>query len=55
MDAEVLGQIQPGIPVWQPGPESKFPSCTYIVFPGNVGQDDTLKNVYEILTSKSTI
>ena len=51
VDAEVLGQIQPGIPVWQPGPESKFPNCMYIVFPGNVGNVYTLKNVYEILTT----
>jgi len=48
--AKVLGQIQPGIPVWEPGPESKFPGCTYVVFPGNVGEDDALKSVYEILT-----
>ena len=50
VDARVLGQIQPGIPVWQPGPESKFPNCTYVVFPGNVGEDDTLTKVYEIMT-----
>ena len=49
-DAEVLGQIQPGIPVWKPGPESKFPDCTYVVFPGNVGQEDTLSKIYQILT-----
>lgn len=53
VDAKVLGQIQPGIPVWQPGPESKFPNCTYVVFPGNVGEDDTLSKVYEILTHKT--
>lgn len=51
VDAEVLGQILPGIPVWQAGPESKFPNCTYVVFPGNVGEEDSLKRVYEILTS----
>lgn len=50
VEAEVVGQIQPGIPVWKPGPESKFPNCTYVVFPGNVGEIDSLKKVYEILT-----
>ncbi len=40
--AEVLGQILPGVPVWRTGPESRFPELPYIVFPGNVGQDDAI-------------
>lgn len=47
--ALVLGQIQPGIPVWQTGKESKFPQIPYVIFPGNVGEVDTLKKVVEIL------
>ncbi|WP_227939537.1 four-carbon acid sugar kinase family protein [Alkalihalobacillus deserti] len=47
--AEVAGQIKPGIPVWKIGEESKFPSLAYVVFPGNVGTNDTLKEVVEIL------
>jgi len=47
--AMVMGQIQPGIPVWELGSESRFPGLPYIIFPGNVGTDDTLKNVVEIL------
>jgi uncharacterized protein YgbK (DUF1537 family) len=47
--AMVMGQIQPGIPVWELGPESRFPGLPYIIFPGNVGTDDTLKKVVEIL------
>lgn len=47
--ARVLGQIKPGIPVWQTGKESKFPQTPYIIFPGNVGEDSTLKEVVEIL------
>lgn len=35
--AMVLGQILPGVPVWQLGPESRFPGLPYVVFPGNVG------------------
>lgn len=42
--ATVLGQIEPGIPVWQTGPESKFPSTPYVIFPGNVGDVETLKD-----------
>ena len=40
--ALVLGQIEPGIPVWQTGPWSRFPGIPYIIFPGNVGEVDTL-------------
>jgi uncharacterized protein YgbK (DUF1537 family) len=47
--AMVLGQIQPGVPVWQLGPESKFPGLPYVIFPGNVGGPETLKTVVEIL------
>lgn len=38
--AKVLGQLLPGVPVWQFGHESRFPGLGYVVFPGNVG--DTL-------------
>ena len=44
--ATVMGQVAPGIPVWKLGAESKFPGSNYVVFPGNVGDDDTLKKVY---------
>jgi len=47
--ANVLGQVKPGIPVWQTGDESKFPRIPYIIFPGNVGEETTLKEVVEIL------
>lgn len=47
--ASVPGQVQPGIPVWKTGPESKFPGLSYIIFPGNVGDKDTLKKIVELL------
>lgn len=40
--AMVLGQILPGVPVWELGAESKFPGLPYVVFPGNVGGPDWL-------------
>lgn len=46
--ANVLGQIKPGIPVWQTGEESKFPQIPYVIFPGNVGEDTTLKETVEV-------
>lgn len=48
--ANVMGQILPGIPVWQLGPESTAPGIPYIIFPGNTGDEDGLRNAVEILT-----
>ena len=50
--AFVLGQIQPGIPVWQTDNGSKFKKIPYIIFPGNVGDIDTLRKVVLTLTEK---
>jgi uncharacterized protein YgbK (DUF1537 family) len=43
--ALVLGQILPGVPVWQTGPESVYAGLAYVVFPGNVGGEDALVEV----------
>jgi uncharacterized protein YgbK (DUF1537 family) len=48
----VLGQILPGIPVWQPDERSKFPKIPYIIFPGNVGGEDALSIAVNILDKK---
>ena len=50
--ANVLGQIRPGIPVWQTGENSRFPGIPYVIFPGNVGDNETLKEAVEILLAK---
>lgn len=47
--ATVLGQILPGIPLWQPDANSRYPSGAYIVFPGNVGDDEALLRAVQIL------
>jgi uncharacterized protein YgbK (DUF1537 family) len=47
--AMVLGQALPGVPVWKAGAESKFAGLPYIIFPGNVGDDDALALLYEKL------
>jgi uncharacterized protein YgbK (DUF1537 family) len=47
--ATVMGQIRPGVPVWKTGAESKFPNLPYIIFPGNVGEVSTLREVVETL------
>ncbi|MGI8643604.1 MAG: four-carbon acid sugar kinase family protein [Thermomicrobiales bacterium] len=43
--AMVLGQVRPGVPVWRLGEESRFPGLPYVVFPGNVGDPETLAEV----------
>lgn len=47
--ARVMGQIKKGIPVWMTGEESKFPGMPYIIFPGNVGEVSTLREIAEEL------
>ncbi len=51
--ANVLGQILPGIPVWQTGAESRFPGICYVIFPGNVGEEDSLEKAVAILSRKA--
>lgn len=47
--ALVMGQIKPGIPVWMTDSTSKFPMMPYVIFPGNVGFPETLREVTETL------
>ena len=51
--ALVLGQLQPGVPVWETGAESRFPQTPYVVFPGNVGEADTLRDAVAILQNRT--
>jgi uncharacterized protein YgbK (DUF1537 family) len=50
--ALVLGQILPGVSVWQLGPESRHAGIPYIVFPGNVGGDDALAETVQALSPR---
>jgi len=50
--AMVLGQILPGVPVWQLGPETRYPGLSYIVFPGNVGGPEALGQIVTALRSQ---
>jgi uncharacterized protein YgbK (DUF1537 family) len=43
--ALVLGQILPGVPVWQLGWESRYLGMPYVVFPGNVGEAGALVEI----------
>ncbi len=48
--SKVIGQIQPGIPVWKMDNLTKFPNLKYIVFPGNVGDNNTLSKIIKKLS-----
>ena len=43
--ARVVGQIESGVPVWKTNEDCKFPGLHYIVFPGNVGSENSLTKV----------
>jgi uncharacterized protein YgbK (DUF1537 family) len=50
--AVVRGQILPGVPVWRLGAEARFPGLNYVVFPGNVGQTDSLVEAFQKLSGR---
>lgn len=50
--AIVRGQLLPGVPVWETGPESLFPRLWYVVFPGNVGDNEALAEAVSRLTKE---
>lgn len=45
--AKILGQAIAGVPVWLTGSEAKFKDTPYIVFPGNVGDRDSIAQIFE--------
>lgn len=47
--AEVLGQILPGVPVIKAPESNRFEGMPYVIFPGNVGDNRALVDVYEAL------
>lgn len=47
--AHVLGQALKGVPVWKIGNETKFPNMPYIIFPGNVGDNQALYQLTKLL------
>lgn len=51
---KVLGQIIAGVPVWEMGEETRFPGMPYVVYPGNVGDAESLARVYDLFTANSS-
>jgi uncharacterized protein YgbK (DUF1537 family) len=48
-EAEVLGQVRKGVPVWRLGAGSRWSDIPYVVFPGNVGDNASLLEVVRAL------
>ena len=51
--ARVAGQIMPGVPVWKLGPGSRLPGASYIVFPGNVGDEQAVARAVQLLRTQN--
>lgn len=49
--AQVLGQILPGVPVWTLGNESAHPGLAYLIFPDKAGQASSLTEAQQKLSS----
>ncbi|WP_194775370.1 four-carbon acid sugar kinase family protein [Pararhodonellum marinum] len=49
----VLGQVIAGVPVWELGPETKFPGMPYVVFPGNVGDEESLTEIVSLFNNSN--
>ena len=43
--AMCIGQILPGVPVWQLGESCRYPGLKFVAFPGNLGEPDWLSHV----------
>ncbi len=51
-EAFSIGQILPGVPVWRLPGSLITPDIPYVVFPGNVGNDDALVKAVRVLTGR---
>ena len=47
--ARVLGQVAPGVPIWQLDDGSRLPRGLFVVFPGNVGSPRTLADTVMLM------
>lgn len=50
--ARVLGQILPGVPVWQAAEGSRWAGIIYVVFPGNVGTPHSIADIVRNLSKQ---
>ena len=50
-----IGQILPGVPVWELGESSRFPGLKFVAFPGNIGEPDWVSMVVAKLRGAPTL
>jgi uncharacterized protein YgbK (DUF1537 family) len=43
-EARIVGPLLPGVPVWRSGPTARWPGLDLVVFPGNVGGPDAVRD-----------
>ncbi|HEY95596.1 MAG TPA: hypothetical protein G4O15_11740 [Dehalococcoidia bacterium] len=48
-EAFAIGQILPGVPVWRLFEKARWTDIPYVVFPGNVGDEDALLRVVRVM------
>ena len=53
--AMCIGQILPGVPVWELGESSRFPGLKFVAFPGNLGESDWLSQAVAKLRHSPTL
>ena len=52
-EAFAIGQILPGVPVWRLLENARWTDIPYVVFPGNVGDEDALLKAVRVLNGLS--
>jgi uncharacterized protein YgbK (DUF1537 family) len=52
-EAFAIGQILPGVPTWRLSESARWTDIPYVVFPGNVGDDEALLKAVRILLDRS--
>jgi uncharacterized protein YgbK (DUF1537 family) len=43
-EARIVGPLLPGVPVWRSGPTARWPGMDLVVFPGNVGGPEAVRD-----------
>ncbi len=51
-EAFAIGQILPGVPVWRLSEGTRWAGIPYVVFPGNVGDDEAVLKAVSVLNQK---
>lgn len=53
-EARIVGPLLPGVPLWRSGPSARWPGLALLVFPGNVGGPDAVRDAVARLSGVAT-